>query len=65
VAGLTPREVEVLRLLARGMSNKQIANELQISRKTAGNHIEHIYVKIGASNRALASLFAARHGLMD
>ncbi len=65
VAGLTPREVEVLRLLARGMSNKEIANELSISRKTAGNHVEHIYVKLGVSNRALASLFAAKHGLMD
>jgi DNA-binding NarL/FixJ family response regulator len=65
VAGLTPREVEVLRLLARGMSNKQIANELSISRKTAGNHVEHIYAKLGVTNRALASLFAAKHGLMD
>jgi HD-GYP domain-containing protein (c-di-GMP phosphodiesterase class II) len=65
VAGLTPREVEVLRLLARGLSNKQIAHELQISRKTAGNHVEHIYTKIGVTNRALASLWAAQHGLMD
>ncbi len=63
-AGLTTREVEVLRLLARGLSNKQIADELVISGKTAGNHIEHIYTKIGVSNRALASLFAAKHGLM-
>jgi DNA-binding CsgD family transcriptional regulator len=63
-AGLTPREVEVLRLLAQGMSNRQIAERLVISRKTAGNHVEHIYAKIGVSNRALASLFAARHGLM-
>ena len=51
-AGLTPREVEVLRLLARGLSNKEIAEQLVISPKTAGNHIEHIYAKIGASNRA-------------
>jgi HD-GYP domain-containing protein (c-di-GMP phosphodiesterase class II) len=65
VAGLTPREVEVLRLLARGMSNKQIAGALEISRKTAGNHVEHIYAKLGVTNRALASLFAAKHGLMD
>jgi len=63
-AGLTPREVEVLRLLARGFSNKQIAHELVISRKTAGSHVEHIYRKIGASNRARASLFAITHGLM-
>ena len=65
VAGLTPREVEVLRLLARGLSNKQIAHHLRISRKTAGNHVEHIYAKLGVTNRALASLFAAKHGLVD
>jgi HD-GYP domain-containing protein (c-di-GMP phosphodiesterase class II) len=63
-AGLTSREVEVLRLLARGLSNKQIANRLVITPKTAGNHIEHIYAKIDASNRAGASLFALRHGLL-
>ena len=63
-AGLTPREVEVLQLLSRGLSNKEIAVQLVISRKTAGSHIEHIYSKIGASNRARASLFAMKHGLM-
>ncbi len=63
-AGLTPREVEVLQLLSRGLSNKEIATHLVISRKTAGSHIEHIYSKIGASNRARASLFAMKHGLM-
>jgi HD-GYP domain-containing protein (c-di-GMP phosphodiesterase class II) len=63
-AGLTTREIEVLRLVARGLSNKEIANHLSISRKTASNHVEHIYAKIGVSNRARASLFAARHGLM-
>ena len=63
-AGLTTREVEVLRLLARGLSNKEIAERLVISPKTAGNHIEHIYAKIGASNRARASLFAMQHGLL-
>src|SRR5204862_348218 len=57
-AGLTRREMEVLVLLSRGLSNKQIANQLVISPKTAGNHIEHIYTKIGASNRASAGLFA-------
>jgi len=62
--GLTTREVEVLRLLARGLSNKQIAEQLVISPKTAGSHVEHIYRKIDASNRAQASLFAMRHGLM-
>ena len=63
-AGLTAREVEVLRLLARGMSQKEIAERLVISRKTASNHVEHIYAKIGVSNRAMASLFATRHGLL-
>ena len=62
--GLTAREVEVLRLVARGLSNKDVARQLVISPKTAGNHIEHIYTKIGTSNRAAASLFAMRHGLL-
>ena len=63
-AGLTSREVEVLRLLARGLSNKEIGDRLGISRKTAGHHVEHIYTKTGTTNRALASLFAANHGLI-
>jgi HD-GYP domain-containing protein (c-di-GMP phosphodiesterase class II) len=62
--GLTAREVEVLILLARGMSNKQIAQRLVITPKTAGNHVEHIYTKIGAANRAAAALFAVQHGLL-
>ena len=63
-AGLTPREVEVLQLLARGLPNKAIAEHLVISPKTVANHVEHIYLKIGASNRARASLFAMQHGLL-
>jgi DNA-binding NarL/FixJ family response regulator len=63
-AGLTPREVEVLRLVARGLSIKEVAKRLVISAKTASNHVEHIYTKIGASNRAAASLYAMRHGLL-
>jgi HD-GYP domain-containing protein (c-di-GMP phosphodiesterase class II) len=63
-AGLTPREVEVLILVARGMSNKEIADRLVISAKTVGNHVEHIYGKIDAKNRAAASLFAMRNGLL-
>jgi len=65
VAGLTAREVEVLRLVARGMTNKEIAKQLVISPKTAGNHIEHIYTKIGATSRSMASLFAMQHGLLN
>ena len=63
-AGLTTREVEVLRLVAQGLSNKEIGARLVISPKTAGNHVEHIYSKIDASSRAAASLFAMRHGLL-
>ena len=63
-AGLTAREVEVLRLLARGLSNKEIGKLLVISPKTVGNHVEHIYSKIDASTRAAASLFAMQHGLL-
>jgi HD-GYP domain-containing protein (c-di-GMP phosphodiesterase class II) len=63
-AGLTPREVDVLRLLARGLSNKQIGERLVISPKTVGSHIEHIYAKIDASTRARASLYAMQHGLL-
>jgi HD-GYP domain-containing protein (c-di-GMP phosphodiesterase class II) len=63
-AGLTAREVEVLKLLAQGLSNREIAARLVISPKTAGNHIEHIYAKIDASSRATASLFAMQHGLL-
>ena len=54
----------MLVLVARGMSNKEIAERLVISAKTVGNHVEHIYTKIDASNRAAASLFAMRHGLL-
>jgi HD-GYP domain-containing protein (c-di-GMP phosphodiesterase class II) len=63
-AGLTSREVDVLRLLARGMSNRQIAAQLVISPKTAGHHVEHIYTKTGTTNRAMASLYAANNGLI-
>jgi HD-GYP domain-containing protein (c-di-GMP phosphodiesterase class II) len=63
-AGLTPRETEVLVLVARGLSNKEIAARLVISPKTASNHIEHIYTKLNVSNRASAGLYAMRHGLI-
>ena len=54
----------MLGLLARGHSNKQIAQHLVVSPKTAGNHVEHIYAKLGVSSRAAATLFATQHGLM-
>jgi HD-GYP domain-containing protein (c-di-GMP phosphodiesterase class II) len=63
-AGLTDRELEVLRLVARGESNKQIANALGISARTAQHHVLHIYAKIGVSSRAAAALFAVEHGVL-
>jgi DNA-binding CsgD family transcriptional regulator len=63
-AELTPREVEVLRLIAIGHTTAQVAHVLTISPKTADHHIQHIYAKIGASNRSVATLFAMRHGLV-
>jgi DNA-binding CsgD family transcriptional regulator len=62
--GLTAREVEVLGLLARGHSTKEIGRQLVVSPKTAANHVEHIYAKLGVSSRAAATLFATQHGLM-
>ncbi len=63
-AGLTGREVTVLRGIAQGRTAGDVAGELHISPKTAQNHIEHIYRKIGASNRTGAALFAVSHGLL-
>jgi DNA-binding CsgD family transcriptional regulator len=62
--GLTAREVDVLRLLAVGLSNKEIAQRLVITPKTVGNHVEHIYGKIDVRARAGAGLFAMQHGLL-
>jgi len=64
-AGLTDREVEVLRLICRGESNRIVAAQLSISPKTVGRHIENLYNKIGVSSRAAATLFATRHHLLD
>ncbi|HSI79468.1 MAG TPA: HD domain-containing phosphohydrolase [Solirubrobacterales bacterium] len=64
-AGLSEREVEVLRLLARGLTNKEIASALVIAEKTAGHHVEHIYAKAGVSTRVGAALFAMRNDLVE
>ena len=54
----------MLALLARGHSNRQIAQALVVTPKTASNHVEHIYAKLGISSRAAATLYATQHGLM-
>lgn len=63
-AGLSEREVDVLRLIARGASYKAVAGRLSISPKTAEHHVAHIYTKIGVSSRAAAALFAMEHNLL-
>ena len=63
-AGLTDREVEILRISATGLTKRQMAKQLTISEKTVGTHLEHIYSKVGCSSRAAAVLFAMEHGLI-
>lgn len=65
LAGLTPREIEVLVLIARGASTRQVAQRLAITPKTAETHIDRIYTKTGASTRSTATLFAMQYGLLD
>lgn len=64
-AGLTDREVEVLRLLVRGRTNAEVAQLLVLSPKTVGRHVENIYAKIGVSSRAAAAVFAMEHRLIE
>jgi HD-GYP domain-containing protein (c-di-GMP phosphodiesterase class II) len=64
-AGLTGREIEVLRLAARGVSTREIGTLLSISPKTADHHIQHIYAKIGVRTRAGAAMFAMEHDLIS
>ncbi len=61
--GLTPRELDVLRLLAAGRSNEQIGEALFISPRTAQTHVTHLLAKLGLANRTEAAAFAHRHGL--
>jgi HD-GYP domain-containing protein (c-di-GMP phosphodiesterase class II) len=63
--GLTDREVDVLRLIARGRTNREAAGELHLSPKTVGRHVENLYGKIGVSSRAAAALFAMEERLLD
>ena len=63
-AGLTAREVDVLRLLALGLTTWTVAERLVISPKTADHHVQHIYTKIGVSTRGAATLFAIERGIL-
>src|SRR6185295_14953488 len=63
--GLSGREVEVLRLAAKGLTTKQIADRLFISPKTADHHIQHVYTKIGVSTRAAAALWAIQYDVVQ
>jgi len=64
-AALTAREVDVLRLVARGLAIKQIAKALTVSPKTVDAHIQHIYTKIGVTTRAAATVYAMHNNLVD
>lgn len=63
--GLTAREVEILKMLATGMANKQIAYKLKISEKTVRNHVSNMYEKLDIYDRAQAVLYAVRKGLVE
>jgi DNA-binding NarL/FixJ family response regulator len=63
--GLTNREIEILKLLANGMANKQIAYRLKISEKTVRNHVSNMYEKLGIYDRSQAVLYAVRKGLVE
>jgi DNA-binding CsgD family transcriptional regulator len=62
--GLTPREVEVLSLVAQGMSNREVADALVLSEKTVARHLANIFTKLGVSSRTAAAAFAYEHGLV-
>jgi hypothetical protein len=64
LAGMTPREIEVLRLIAAGLTVKEVATRLDISPKTADNHVQNIYGKIGVTTRAAAALYAVECGVL-
>ena len=64
-ADLTPREREVLVLIARGRSNKRIALELGVAEKTVKTHVGHVLAKLGVSDRTQAALWAVRHGVVE
>jgi DNA-binding CsgD family transcriptional regulator len=65
LAGLTAREMQVLRLIADGATTREMSEQLFISAKTADNHIQHIYVKLGVTNRAAATRWALDHDIVE
>ncbi|MGO0122111.1 response regulator [Desulfothermobacter acidiphilus] len=65
LCGLTPREREILRLLASGLSNREIARQLYLSEKTVKNHLTSVFQKIGVSDRTQAALWAVKRGLFE
>jgi DNA-binding NarL/FixJ family response regulator len=62
--GLTPREVEVLRVVATGATNREVADRLVISEKTVARHVSNIFVKLGVASRAAATAYAFQHELV-
>lgn len=64
-SALTPRELEVLRLIASGMSNKEIARELGLNERTVKGHVSNILSKLGLADRTQAALYAVREGIID
>jgi HD-GYP domain-containing protein (c-di-GMP phosphodiesterase class II) len=62
--GLTNREIEVLRLVSRGLTNKQVAQKLDMSSRSVGQHLAHAYEKIGVTTRAGAAMFAMKNGIV-
>jgi HD-GYP domain-containing protein (c-di-GMP phosphodiesterase class II) len=63
-AGLTQREAQVLRLIALGLTTREVSEQLAISAKTADHHVQHVYTKIGVSTRGAAALYAIEHGIL-
>ena len=65
ISDLTPRELEILRLVITGKTNKAIANDILISTKTVEFHLDHIYSKIGVHTRLMAGIWAVQNGLQS